>query len=383
MGWGDRLARSEENTGTKTEGDDQRGVARGDEGAWVHAGQRRSRAWARSSVPLGDGEDFRVVDVSGDRGEVQAVMIGGSDDTKNKNAVGANGVRVNKCFKDFLSRRESDKLVAQGRVTVNGLVVTAGARVFPGDKVFLDGRVVAWETMNVIDGDVSNLDDTQKRTSQFVYLKFWKPRGITCTTDSRDRSNIITALQYNSARVFPVGRLDKDSTGLILLTNDGRVPNAVLRGGARKDKKYVVVLDRPIREVDLRTVRNGLVISTPTRRDKVDRIVTAKTLPCECALVENRKGDSGGRKENTELKNRVVSITLREGRNRQIRRMFDALGYGVLELHRMEIMGIGLGGITSGTWAECDAGEMEIIKLCLSAPAERTEEPVETDDEEE
>ena len=113
-------------------------------------------------------------------------------------------------------------------------------------------------------------------------------------------------------------------------------------------------LDRPAREEDLRTLREGVVISTPVRRDKVDRIVTARTLPCDVRFV-------GGK----ETRNAAVAITLREGRNRQIRRMFDAVGYVVRDLHRTEIMGIGLEGLTVGQWKECSPEEMELIRACL------------------
>ena len=257
-------------------------------------------------------------------------------------------MRVNKCFKDFTSRRESDKLVEQGRVTVNGAVASAGARVFPGDVVRLDGDPIDWEAKN----------QNVASTDAFRYVKYWKPRGITCTTDRRDRTNILDAVRYPE-RVFPVGRLDKDSTGLILLTSDGRLPNAALRARARKEKKYVVRLDRPAREADLRTLREGVVISTPVRRDKVDRIVTARTLPCDVRFAGNGKDSRDAARD--------VAVTLREGRNRQIRRMFDAVGYVVRDLHRTEIMGIGLEGLTVGRWKECSPKEMELIRACLEA----------------
>ena len=160
-------------------------------------------------------------------------------------------------------------------------------------------------------------------------------------------------------RVFPVGRLDKDSTGLILLTSDGRLPNAALRARARKEKKYVVCLDRPAREEDLRTLREGVVISTPVRRDKVDRIVTARTLPCDVRFAR------GNGKESRDSA-REVAVTLREGRNRQIRRMLDAVGYRVINLHRTEIMGIGLRGTREGRWVECDEEELGIIRRCIA-----------------
>ena len=233
--------------------------------------------------------------------------------------------------------------MSDGRVSVNGVRAEAGARVFPGDVVALDGRPVRWETLAVIDDGVA-------AESQFRYVKYWKPRGVTCTTDRRDRSNIIDAVGHPE-RIFPVGRLDKDSTGLILLTSDGRLPNAVLRSGRRHEKRYVVVVDRDVRAEDARTLAEGVVISTPVQRDRVDRVLTARTLPCEVRVVAPR----------------TVEIVLREGRNRQIRRMLDAVGYRVVDLHRVEIMGIGLGGLRPGEWTPCDAAEMDIVRECLDA----------------
>ena len=317
---------------------------------WKHASASRTRAWQRSTAaPLAPGETFRVVDVAKgpgrrgrSRGASRPVFSDVSSPPRSPPASG--GVRINKCFKDFTSRREADRLVGDGRVSVNGVRAEAGARVFPGDVVALDGRPVRWETLAVI-------DDAVAAESQFRYVKYWKPRGVTCTTDRRDRSNIIDAVGHPE-RIFPVGRLDKDSTGLILLTSDGRLPNAVLRSGRRHEKRYVVVVDRDVRAEDARTLAEGVVISTPVQRDRVDRVLTARTLPCEVRVVAPR----------------TVEIVLREGRNRQIRRMLDAVGYRVVDLHRVEIMGIGLGGLRPGEWTPCDAAEMDIVRECLDAP---------------
>jgi 23S rRNA pseudouridine2604 synthase len=250
-------------------------------------------------------------------------------------------VRINKCFKDFTSRREADQLVQEGRVTVNGVVAAMGARVKRGDEVRLDGRPVDWEYLAVVDNSV-------QAEVQFRYIKYWKPKGVVCTTDQRVRNNIVDAVGYPE-RVFPVGRLDKDSTGLILLTSDGRLPNAVLRSGQRHDKRYLVTVDREIEERDVATLAEGVVISTPVQRDRVDRIVTARTLPCRIKKVDRRN----------------VEIVLQEGRNRQIRRMMDAVGYEVVALHRVGVMGLTLKGLGEGQWRPCSEDEMEIIRNCL------------------
>jgi pseudouridine synthase len=273
------------------------------------------------------------------------------------------GIRVNKCFRDFTSRRNADKLIESGRVTINGATASSGDRVVPGDVVELNGETVQWETLNVIRTEETNTAGPSTSSStQFKYVKYWKPRGVTCTTDVRDGSNIIDAVGYTLARLFPVGRLDKDSTGLILLTSDGRLPNAALRSGRRHDKTYAVTVDTDIRPRDMKTLSKGVVISTPVQRDRVDRVLTARTLPCEINVTGRR----------------TIEITLREGRNRQIRRMLDTVGYRVTDLHRVEIMGIGLGGLKKGRWVECDVTEMDIIMRCIRAAEEAG---VEGDDE--
>lgn len=226
-------------------------------------------------------------------------------------------------------------------MTVNGVVAAMGARVKRGDEVRLDGRPVDWEYLAVVDNSV-------QAEVQFRYIKYWKPKGVVCTTDQRVRNNIVDAVGYPE-RVFPVGRLDKDSTGLILLTSDGRLPNAVLRSGQRHDKRYLVTVDREIEERDVATLAEGVVISTPVQRDRVDRIVTARTLPCRIKKVDRRN----------------VEIVLQEGRNRQIRRMMDAVGYVVVALHRVGVMGLTLKGLGEGQWRPCSEDEMEIIRNCL------------------
>jgi pseudouridine synthase len=232
-------------------------------------------------------------------------------------------------------------MVEQGRVSVNGVVASLGTRVFPGDEVALDGQLVDWQYLAVI-------DPTVKAEEQFCYIKYWKPPGVVCTTDRRVRNNIIDAIGYPE-RIFPVGRLDKDSSGLILLTSDGRLPNAVLRSGARHDKRYLVTVDREIDARDVLTLAEGVVISTPVQRDRVDRIVTKRTLPCHVAKVDRY----------------TLEIVLQEGRNRQIRRMLDTQGYTVTSLHRVGVMGLGLDGLRQGEWSACSQDEMAVIRKCL------------------
>jgi 23S rRNA pseudouridine2604 synthase len=305
-------------------------------------GGERAEGARRHEARLAPGERFRVVNVApsyGSQNRRKPPAVGSPRATRGTEEDA--GVRINKCFKDFTSRREADQLVQEGRVTVNGVVAAMGARVKRGDEVRLDGRPVDWEYLAVVDNSV-------QAEVQFRYIKYWKPKGVVCTTDQRVRNNIVDAVGYPE-RVFPVGRLDKDSTGLILLTSDGRLPNAVLRSGQRHDKRYLVTVDREIEERDVATLAEGVVISTPVQRDRVDRIVTARTLPCRIKKVDRRN----------------VEIVLQEGRNRQIRRMMDAVGYEVVALHRVGVMGLTLKGLGEGQWRPCSEDEMEIIRNCL------------------
>eukprot|EP00960_Hanusia_phi_P045175 757076-Hanusia_phi.AAC.6 len=247
------------------------------------------------------------------------------------------GIRINKCFKQFASRRESDRFIEEGRVTVDGRRALPGDRVFPGNIVKLDGKVVQWQELSIIDESVAPQE-------QFVYIKYWKPRGIVCTTDTRVRGNIVDAVGHPE-RIFMVGRLDKDSTGLILLTSDGRIPNFVLRSERKHDKKYLVRTDRPIRAEDIRKLAEGVVITTVAQRDRKSKAITARTLPCEVARTSPD----------------VIRITLHEGRNRQIRKMLEALGYEVVDLHRVEVMGITLEGLRVGEWQALTDAEVSLI----------------------
>lgn len=218
----------------------------------------------------------------------------------------------------------------------------------PGDVVELDDNVIEWQRLTL---DV--------KTQDFIYIKHWKRPGVICTTDPEIPSNIISQIppipQQSSDRIFPIGRLDDASSGLILLTSDGRLPNAVLGASKRCAKKYLVVPDMRVSDEDVEHLRGGVAITTVTRRDGfVHRPRTARTLPCE---VERGEGFE-------------LFITLFEGRNRQIRKMLGALGYTTRDIHRVEFMGIGLDGLESpGDVCVLNDAEMEMINRKLNEVA--------------
>jgi pseudouridine synthase len=331
------------------------------------------------------------------------------------------GIRLNKVFKATHSRREADALIASGRVAVNGKQVLekGGFKVLPHrDVIALDGKVIeGWEDMNAFDiivGRTTNhspppspqqqrqqgggggvtknhhnhdgkqhspVDDQQQqhyrqlpqpqqrkqKQRHFEYIKYWKPLGVTCTTDLKDNimDSILSHGYMPRHRVYPVGRLDKESSGLILLTSDGRLPNAVLRGETKQPKLYRVMVDRAIEEGDMERLRNGIVITTVAQRDgKRAEPLTQRTKPCQ---VER----CGGL--------RTVEMTLMEGRNRQIRKMMGALNHRVVKLQRTDFMGIQLerGGSENsnsglrgpGDWATLDEEEMILVERALQSAA--------------
>lgn len=261
-------------------------------------------------------------------------------------------VRLNKVLKATLSRREADKAIQEGRVSVNG-EVSFGCMVVPHqDNVALDGKLIqGWEIMNGFDGAGASVP----AVGGFEYVKYWKPKGVICTTDKRIRDNIIDEIMRGSGyrpkhRVYPVGRLDKDSTGLILLTSDGRLPNVSLRNEQKQPKVYQVTVDRPLVETDLEHLRNGVIITTVAQRDGNAKPLTAKTKPC---LIDQVSPTS-------------CSITLTEGRNRQIRKMMEAVGYQVLDLHRTGFGQISLSSLArEGDWQRLSGEEMRWIETVL------------------
>lgn len=220
-------------------------------------------------------------------------------------------VRINKYISSsgFCSRRKADEYVEAGVVTIDGVTAVSGSQVYPGQVVCVNGKPV-----------LPNDDH--------VYLAFHKPLGITCTTDKRDKDNIIDYIGYPE-RIFPIGRLDKNSTGLILLTNDGDIVNRLLRAEGRHDKEYVVTVDRPIDESFKKQMENGVPI--------LDTV----TLPCQVKIT----GKS------------TFHIILNQGLNRQIRRMCEYCGYRVIKLKRIRILNISLGTLPCGQYRELSPKE--------------------------
>jgi len=203
------------------------------------------------------------------------------------------------------SRREADQLIREGRVTLNGATAELGMQVGEGDEVRLDGELVGGA----------------RKLERPVYIALNKPVGITCTTDRRVPGNIVDFVDHPE-RIFMIGRLDKDSEGLILLTNDGEVVNEVLRAAHGHEKEYVVMVDREVTDEFVRKMGGGV------------RLEEATTNPCKVRKTGARTFD----------------IVLTQGLNRQIRRMCEALGYRVVALKRVRIMHIQLGKLKKGRW---------------------------------
>lgn len=279
---------------------------------------------------------------------------------------GIDGVRLNKCLHG-LSRRGADDAISEGRVTINNEVATNGMKVKKRDIVRLDGKIQHWEGVAEAKKVAPSLILEER---SFIYVKYWKTTGVTCTSDLSDKSNIIKAGSFDlfPQRLFTVGRLDKDSSGLILLTSDGRVNEAMLSPQTKKEKVYYVEFDRTPTDAQITSLCEGVVITTIAQRDsrtgnsgsKSAKPLTAKTRPCKV----NRIGGPRSKK---------VEFTLTEGRNRQIRKMAEAIGLTVVNLHRTKFGGIGLKGLSEGNWSEFSEREMEVIQTALKAHSKSKE----------
>jgi 23S rRNA pseudouridine2604 synthase len=230
-------------------------------------------------------------------------------------------MRVNKFISEsgLCSRREADKFIERGVVTINGKKVGLGAEVRPGDRVKVNGR------------DLDRMEEKQA-----LVLAFNKPIGVVSTTDKMEKNNIVDYINY-SERIFPIGRLDKDSQGLILLTNQGDLVNKVLRAGNKNEKEYVVTVDRPLFPDFAEKMSQGVpILGVQTRRCKV--------------IVETPF---------------VFRIVLIQGLNRQIRRMCEHFGYNVTKLERTRIMHIGLQGLPLGEFRSLEEDEMTLLNKYL------------------
>jgi 23S rRNA pseudouridine2604 synthase len=229
--------------------------------------------------------------------------------------------RINKYLSEvgYCSRRAADKLIEQGRITINGKIPEMGTKIVPGDEVRVDGELIS---------------EPKERP---VYLAFNKPVGIVCTTDTRvEKDNIIDFINYPK-RIFPIGRLDKPSEGLIFLTNDGDIVNKILRARNHHEKEYLVTVDKPITKKFLAEMANGVpILDTVTRKCDVE-----------------------------EIDKYQFKIILTQGLNRQIRRMCEYLGYRVKKLKRIRIMNVKL-DIPLGKWRDLTAKELKEINRLIS-----------------
>lgn len=227
--------------------------------------------------------------------------------------------RLNKAISDsgYCSRRQADKLIEQERVTVNGEIATLGDRAMPEDSIEIDREIIT-------------------KNEELVYLALNKPVGITCTTDTRIKDNVVDFIGHKE-RIFHIGRLDKPSEGLLLMTNDGDIVNKILRAGNKHEKEYIVKVDRRITDEFLRRMRSGVpILETVTKRCEIEKISRY-----------------------------IFKITLIQGLNRQIRRMCEYLGYEVVSLKRTRIMNIHLGDLQKGKWRDLSKKELSDLKNSL------------------
>ena len=232
-----------------------------------------------------------------------------------------NKVRINKFLSQagFCSRREADQYILDGRVTINGIVAEMGTKISLDDKIAVDGEKIS------------------KKNIKKLYLIFNKPKGIVCTTDSGvEKDNIIDYINHPQ-RIFPIGRLDKTSEGLIFLTNDGDIVNKILRAKNKHEKEYHVVVDKPINSDFIKKMSNGVpILNTVTKK-------------CEVKFVKDYE----------------FKIILTQGLNRQIRRMCEFLGYRVKKLKRVRIMNVKI-DIPIGQWRYFSLEELSDLKNLLS-----------------
>ena len=228
-------------------------------------------------------------------------------------------LRINKYLSSigFCSRREADRLLEQGKVKIDGETAQVGQRVMPEQEVTVNGIPV-------------------KDKPREIIIAFNKPKGIVCTSSKKEKNNIVDYLHFPT-RIYPVGRLDKDSTGLILLTNDGELTDCILRGKNNHEKEYLVTVQKPLRAEIIHAMEQGVpILDTMTR-------------PCRIIQIDSH----------------TFRIILTQGLNRQIRRMCEYFGYKVITLKRVRVMNIHLGDLNEGTWREITGKELAELKDAL------------------
>lgn len=232
-------------------------------------------------------------------------------------------MRLNKFLSDagICSRREADVLIERGHVLVDGQIATIGMKVTPAQRIVVNGETVV-------------------REEEFILLAVNKPIGVVCTTTSRFKEENIVDLIHYPKRIYPIGRLDKNSEGLILMTNKGEIVNQILKGSNYHEKEYVVSVDKPVTEEFLDKMRNGIpILDTVTRK-------------CVAEKIGERR----------------FRIVLTQGLNRQIRRMCEYCGYRVWKLKRVRVMNIQLGNLKSGEYRKVSKKELETLRKMLAEP---------------
>ncbi len=292
-----------------------------------------------------------------------------------------NTLRLNRCVIGF-SRREADKLIDSGRIFINGQRARLGDFVRPGDKITLDRKPIDWETyfrhqftdLAPKTNDKEGINEPlEKGNSSHVYLKLWKEKNVICTTNVNDGMNNLMqtynfSKHFPKIRLFPVGRLDKETTGLLLITSDPSFQTTLLQQDTSKDKQkkkddqthtitekiYEVTFDREVEGSVLKTWRKGFPLEIPITRDNETKIVTVNTKPCKVTRlrqVESEEKEEREKKQFGRKKGATYEIILKEGKNRQIRRMAENFGYRILSIHRSGFCGVGLSGLPApGTW---------------------------------
>lgn len=242
------------------------------------------------------------------------------------------GIRINKFLSEagVCSRREADRALEAGQICIGDRVAVLGDRVRENDIVYYKGKQVHQEEERIL-------------------IAFHKPKGIVCTTSKKEGVNIVDYIGYPK-RIYPVGRLDKDSTGLILLTNDGDIVNKMMRSGNRHEKEYVVTVNRPITDAFVKKMSGGV------------KILDTVTRPCQVMKVSDYE----------------FRIILTQGLNRQIRRMCEACGYQVRTLKRVRIMNIELGNLKEGTWRDVTEQEWKKLQKLIAHSSNTTVKPRET-----